>query len=235
MNNLSILAVLAFLNFPNLTQAMTFENKFPELAPSVPGCPLNKTFFRRASANAPVFLQVTESGSPLSLNFSVRLYPEELPEKPKKEAFPTKEAYKKAQSTYIQALRKIYESDDTSPQVGLISFSYEMSHDTENSALNLCLFNIMPAYRNKGYGTHALLTALSALKSREKTPFSHFKLGVMEGPFQERLIKLYERVGFSKVEEYDFMATAFGRTQQTMQMVRSDFNPHKPGIFQDKT
>ncbi|UNM05661.1 MAG: GNAT family N-acetyltransferase [Holosporaceae bacterium] len=233
MHKLLFLAALAFINLPTSTWAANanFDPKFPDMLPSAPGRPLNHTFFRRTKANAPVFLQVVESGSPLALTCAIRLYPAQPPEEPSKSDFSTEADYKKALLAYTKTLRKLYTNTDACPQIGLMSFSYEFPQGNDEGALQLSMFNILPAYRSKGYGTHALLTALSTLKSRKQTPFSHFRLGVMEGPFQERLIAFYERIGFSKVEEYDVMSAALGRTQQAMRMVRNDFNPRKPGIF----
>ena len=80
--------VISFTTSDGISAAAQ-ENIFNNMAPSQKGRPLNHTFFHRDKANAPVFLQVVESGGPRAINFQVRLYPdnpEHFPEKPTKDA-----------------------------------------------------------------------------------------------------------------------------------------------------
>lgn len=234
-NNLLLATLMAFFLFTPPAQAALAQvpkaaDIFPDMHPSKKGRPIKQTFFHRGKVQAPVFLEVLEAGSPNALAFAIRLYPTDLsalPPKPQEDAFSNGETYKAAQATHREALRSLYTDQDRCPQIGTMSFSHN------GGDMSLYFFQVCLPYRGKSYGTHALVTALSILKSKAQG-FNDFVLSVRkEEEYTQRLIGFYQRLGFQEDNE-SFMALVVQGTMQSMRMPKSAFNPHSHLIFGGK-
>ncbi|MDC0349232.1 GNAT family N-acetyltransferase [Alphaproteobacteria bacterium] len=205
--NSKILAILCLgtISIFHVAASSAEEN----IGPSKPGKPLKQTFFRRAKARSPVFLQAIESVGP-SRNFRICLHaaaPDEIelsPEGPDK----------------TESKRKFFQDEKHCPTLGLISA------EIRGESFNITAFMVCKANRKKGYGTHAILTLMSLYK--KKGAFKHFTLSFRndedDGP---QLRRLYKRIGFQE----DTRAELFGGFFVNMFLPREEFNPNKPGIF----
>ena len=178
------------------------------------------THVRRTKAKAPVFLTALSRETPIDLMFSIHLMTaDKFPEKPGDGASKTE------LKAYASACNRLYEDEATCPTIGTMWFQ------KKDHSLNLVCFNIGKTHRGQGYGAHALLTALSKLKTLEG--FDTFNLSVQRyqlfcssrpNPDYERLVGFYERVGFART------ASRAAENQCDLALPRLMFNPHQYSI-----
>lgn len=230
--NLFLFFVLFFGFLSTQTHAAWMDVPFfKEMGASKPGKPLNHTFFRRKAG--PIFLEVGPDapGNPFMHQLNIRLKTDptvEVPTAPKKGDFPTVRMFKEAQSVHQETLRGIYRGKSC-PYIGYLNLFFLPKEDGQH-IMHVAQLFIEDDYRGKGYGTHALLTALSTAKAKHPY-FVQFRLGVlMGGPCDQRLLAFYKRLGFAcsgtpfPVENSPFL-------EQAMVLSRDAYDPHKEGIF----
>lgn len=189
---------------------------FDGWSPSAPGTPLNRTFFHRSKANAPIFLEVAKSGSPYDVNLIIHRYPSApLPE------IGTSATTEETQK-HREALRQIYLDSEQSPPIGTMFLQFRAP-----DSVHLVTFSVLTPYREQCLGTHALVTALSMMKKKQNIRTVTLSIDKTKKT-ASRLADFYRRLGF----QYGVLPGTFILpTHADMWLNLDTFNPNKPGIF----
>lgn len=194
------------------------KTPFEGWSPSAPGNPLNQTFFHRAKAKAPVFLEVGKSGSPHDVNFLIRRYPAaSLPEMDSSATADAKENHR-------EALRHTYLDPEQSCPIGTISLQFRAPE-----SVCLVMFSVMSPYRGQNLGTHALLTALSMMKKRKNIRTVTLSID-KSAKNASGLADFYERLGF----RHELLPGTLALPRYVeMWLDLERFDPNKRGIFKN--